>query len=65
MQPRSGWIITGRIQKNILRSYESEITPFCRDPGNLELEEPTVDIVQTFLESITNGRKRLRKDLKP
>ena len=40
-----------------MRSYESVITPFCRDHGNLELEELTVDLVQAFLESITNGRK--------
>jgi hypothetical protein len=40
-----------------LRSYESVITPFCRDHGNRELEELTVDLVQAFLESITNGRK--------
>jgi integrase/recombinase XerD len=33
------------------------ITPFCRDHGNRELEELTVDLVQAFLESITNGRK--------
>jgi len=44
-------------KKNTLRSYESVITPFCRDHGNLELEELTVDIVQAFLEGITNGRK--------
>ena len=44
-------------KKNTLRSYESVIAPFCRDYGNLELEELTVDLVQTFLESITNGRK--------
>jgi len=43
--------------KNTLPSYESVITPFCRDHGNRELEELTVDLVQTFLESITNGRK--------
>ena len=43
--------------KKTLRSYESVITPFCRDYGNLELEELTVDFVQSFLESITNGRK--------
>jgi hypothetical protein len=56
MPPGSGWIITGRIQKNTLRSYESVITPFCRDHGNRELEEFTVE------ESITNGRKpRTRK----
>jgi integrase/recombinase XerD len=40
-----------------LRSYESVITPFSRDYGNLELEELTVNLVQAFLESITNGRK--------
>ena len=57
MPQRSGWIITGRIKKNTLRSYESVITPFCQDHGNLELEELTVDLVQVFLESITNGRK--------
>ncbi len=44
-------------KKNTLRSYESVITPFCRDHGNRELEELTVDLVQAFLESITNGRK--------
>ena len=44
-------------KKNTLRSYESVITPFCQDHGNLELEELTVDLVQVFLESITNGRK--------
>jgi hypothetical protein len=33
------------------------IAPFCRYYGNLELEELTVDIVQSFLERITNGRK--------
>jgi len=27
MPPRSGWIITGPIQKNTLRSYESVIRP--------------------------------------
>jgi hypothetical protein len=54
---RPGWIITGRIQKNTLRSCESVIAPFCREHGNLELEELTVDLVQAFLESITNGRK--------
>ncbi len=57
MPPRSGWIIAGRIQKNTLRSYESVIAPFCRNHGNRELEEFTVDLVQAFLESITNGRK--------
>ena len=40
-----------------MRSYESVITPFCRENGNLELEELTVYLVQAFLESITNGRK--------
>ena len=45
------------LKKNTLRSYESEITRFCRDHGNLELEELTVDLVQAFLESLTNGRK--------
>ena len=44
-------------KKNTLRSYESVITPFCRDHGNLELEELTVDLVQAFLESFTNVRK--------
>jgi hypothetical protein len=44
-------------KKNTLRSYESVITHFCRDHGNVELEELTVDLVQSFLESITNGRK--------
>jgi integrase len=44
-------------KKNTLRSYESVITPFCRDHGNRGLEELTVDLVQAFLESITNGRK--------
>jgi integrase/recombinase XerD len=33
------------------------ITPFCREHGNLELEELKSEIVQAFLESITNGRK--------
>lgn len=42
---------------NTLRSYDSVITPFCRKQGNRELEELTVDLVQAFLESITNGRK--------
>ena len=45
------------IKKNILRFYESVITPLCRDHGNLELEELTVDRVQAFPETITNGRK--------
>jgi hypothetical protein len=44
-------------RKNTLRSYESVITPFCREHGNRELEEISVDLVQAFLESITNGRK--------
>jgi hypothetical protein len=44
-------------KKNTLRSYESVTTPFCRDYGNRELEELTVDLVQAFLESITSGRK--------
>lgn len=32
-------------KKNTLRSYESVITPFCRGPGNQELDEPAVDRV--------------------
>jgi hypothetical protein len=57
MPPRFGWIITGYIQKNTIPSYELVITPFCRDHGNLELEELNVDLVQVFLESITNSSK--------
>jgi site-specific recombinase XerD len=49
--------MTGPIHKNTLRSYESVITPFCRDHGNLELEGLTVDLIRALLESITTGRK--------
>jgi hypothetical protein len=32
-------------KKNTLRSYESVITPFCRDHGNRDLEKLTFDLV--------------------
>jgi len=47
-----------------LRSYESVISPLCREHGNRELEELTVDLVQAFLESITNGRKPQTREIR-